>query len=204
MSKGPKRLASFACAAIILFSLSIFGTVAETLPPEVSVKNTPLDGSPQKRAFNDALNRMGFKTRHPESDDMSLFYTDVGGYKLTMDRFSYALKAQSSECKRISAYADADFKGHCQAILVAGMNNFSKMKNDNKISDLAKRTALGQATYGGLIDFDHAARLAFMHSKICQQQGNRGYVPMDTLAVPCSGMGDVLDAGVAERLGLIN
>lgn len=48
--------------------------------------------------------------------------------------------------------------------------DFANMNNDPNIPALTKQTALGEAMYGGSINFGHAARLARMHYKVCGQQ----------------------------------
>lgn len=189
---------------LILFSFSLIGSVsAEVNLPEVALKKAPLSGSENEKLFNNAINQMSFVTKYPKSDDLKLVYTNIGGYKLTMDRFIYAIKSQFNECKRISAYSNTDISNQCRYIIASSIDNFSKMKNDAEISDVTKRSALYEASRGGFIDFDHAARLAFMHKKMCEEKNNKGYVQLDRLAVPCGAKGDSIDAEVARGIGMI-
>lgn len=172
--------------------------------PEVPIdKADEMEGG-RRNEFKHALNQLNFVTRDPQSDDMNKIYINVGSFKLTMTRFLLAVKSQMTECKRASAYAEVDYKKICEPSITKELMDFANMNNDPNIPALTKQTALGEAMYGGSINFGHAARLAIMHYKLCGQQKNSGYVLMDTAAVPCSGKGDVLSGYVADKLGVIN
>ncbi|WP_240820723.1 hypothetical protein [Klebsiella michiganensis] len=172
--------------------------------PEVPIdKADEMEGG-RRNGFKHALNQLNFVTRDPQSDDMNKIYINVGSFKLTMTRFLLAVKSQMTECKRASAYAEVDYKKICEPSITKELMDFANMNNDPNIPALTKQTALGEAMYGGSINFGHAARLAIMHYKLCGQQKNSGYVLMDTAAVPCSGKGDVLSGYVADKLGVIN
>ncbi|HFI6182045.1 TPA: hypothetical protein ACGRUK_004297, partial [Escherichia coli] len=83
------------------------------------------------------------------------------------------------------------------------LNDFSSVLKSHNIPDKTKYTALSEASFDSYIDFEHAARLAKMHTSLCQQKGNKGYVEMVTVAAPCSGNGDVYNIDAARKMGLL-
>lgn len=172
--------------------------------PEVPIKKVDEIEGGRRSPLSHALNQLNFVTRDPQTSDTDKIYINVGSFKLTMTRFLLAVKSQMTECKRASAYADVDYKKICEPSITQELMEFADMNNDPSIPALTKQTALGEAMYGGLINFGHAARLARMHYKVCSQQQNSGYVLMDTTAVPCSGRGDVLSGYAADKLGVID
>lgn len=150
-----------------------------------------------------ALNSLDFVTRFPESQTADNVYVKVGGYDLTLDRIQIAILGYSNECKRVSAYNNTDYKNLCVSNLSQALKEFSSMLKNKNIPDKTKSTALGQASYRNYIDFAHAARLAKMHARLCQQKANQGYVEMVTVAAPCSGQGDVYNIYAARKMGFI-
>ncbi|WP_431626196.1 hypothetical protein [Enterobacter asburiae] len=164
----------------------------EASHPEVEVEKLDVDSSNSSgNELSRALNNLGFVTRYPNSQNMDNVYVKVGGYHLTMRRVQIAITGYAEECKRASAYDNANYKNICMSNLTKALNDFSGMLKINSIPDKTKYTALSEASFDSYIDFEHAARLAKMHASICQQKGNKGYVEMVTLAAPCSGRGDV-------------
>ncbi|CAI1594371.1 hypothetical protein [Serratia fonticola] len=154
-------------------------------------------------ALRSAFNSMPFVTRIPNTTDPKQVYAKIGEYKLTLYQIEISIKEQMTECRRISAYSGQDFDAPCFNQVGKGLSNFSSIIKNKSIPDLTKKAALGEATFGRIIDFDHAARLAKMHQGMCSQKNNIGYAAMITVAVPCSGSGDVLSMSVAERTGLL-
>ncbi|WP_260514576.1 hypothetical protein [Serratia fonticola] len=150
-----------------------------------------------------ALNSLDFVTRFPESQTIDNVYVKVGSYNLTLDRIQFAISGYSDECRRASAYNNANYKNICVSRLAQALKEFSSMLKNKNIPDKTKSTALGQASYRNYIDFAHAARLAKMHARLCQQKANQGYVEMVTVAVPCSGRGDVYNIYAARKMGFI-
>ncbi|EFL9897473.1 hypothetical protein EK62_004743 [Escherichia coli] len=176
----------------------------EASHPEVEVEKLDVDSSNSSgNELSRALNNLGFVTRYPNSQNMDNVYVKVGGYHLTMRRVQIAITGYAEECKRASAYDNANYKNICMSNLTKALNDFSGMLKINNIPDKTKYTALSEASFDSYIDFEHAARLAKMHASICQQKGNKGYVEMVTLAAPCSGRGDVYNIEAARKMGLL-
>ncbi|EHU9076708.1 hypothetical protein KZT24_001836 [Escherichia coli] len=176
----------------------------EASHPEVEVEKLDVDSSSSSgNELSRALNNLGFVTRYPNSQNMDNVYVKVGGYHLTMRRVQIAITGYAEECKRASAYDNANYKNICISNLTKALNDFSGMLKINSIPDKTKYTALSEASFDSYIDFEHAARLAKMHASICQQKGNKGYVEMVTLAAPCSGRGDVYNIEAARKMGLL-
>ena len=176
----------------------------EASHPEVEVEKLDVDSSNSSgNELSRALNNLGFVTRYPNSQNMDNVYVKVGGYHLTMRRVQIAITGYAEECKRASAYDNANYKNICISNLTKALNDFSGMLKINSIPDKTKYTALSEASFDSYIDFEHAARLAKMHASICQQKGNKGYVEMVTLAAPCSGRGDVYNIEAARKMGLL-
>lgn len=177
----------------------------EATHPEVRVENLgdELTGENLKPLRN-AYNSIPFVTRSPGTTDPRQVYTFVGDYKLNLQLVNASVLSQISDCKRISAYAEINVGRACFNQIANDLSMFATVLKDKGISDLAKKSALRDATYGTKIDFGHAARLAKMHATICKEQGNVGYVEMSTIAVPCSGSGDVIRSRSATKMGLIN
>lgn len=160
----------------------------ESSHPEVEVGKIDVGAlSTNEKKLAVAINRLGFVTRYPENQTIDNVYVKVGGYNLTIRRFQIAIEKYSDDCKRISAYNNSDYKKECVSSLVSGIDNFSTVLNDKKIPDKTKMAALREASFSNYIDFEHAARLARMHFKLCKQKGDVGYVDMVTVSVPCSG-----------------
>lgn len=155
-------------------------------PVEVEVKGLGNGISKEKSAsLRAALNNFPFWTAHPGTDDPSKIYAHVGDYKLTLQRIMISLGEQANQCKRISAYSGHDVKRPCYDSIAQGLNDFASVLKDNSTPALTKKGALIDATFGNLIDFEHAARLASMHNKICAQQDNKGYATLVTISAPC-------------------
>jgi hypothetical protein len=173
--------------------------------PEVEVEFTDIHAiSSAEKKFAKTINGLGFVTRYPKAQSVDNVYVKVGNYKLTMKRIQIALKSYADECKRISAYNDSDFKGACISSLTKAINNFSDMVNNEGIPAKTKSTALSEASFDyNYIDFEHSARLARMHTELCQKQDNKGYVAMITVAAPCGGQGDVYNIYAARKMGLL-
>lgn len=160
--------------------------VFERTHPEVEVKKIDVgSGNSSENKLSLAINNLQFVTRHPEEQTPDNIYVKIGGYNLTARALQRSLSGYAEECKRVSAYNNADYKNLCVSHLAASLNDFSAMIKNKDIPDKTKVAALHDATYGGYIDFEHAARLASMHTKLCMQQGNVGYVHMVTIAAPC-------------------
>lgn len=160
----------------------------ERTHPEVEVKKIDVGSSnsaENKLAL--AINKLQFVTRHPEGQTPDNIYVKVGGYNLTARVFQRSLLEYADQCKKVSAYNNADYKNICVSNLAASLNDFSAMIKNKDIPDKTKVAALSEATYGSYIDFEHAARLALMHTRLCKQQGGVGYVNMVTIAAPCGG-----------------
>jgi len=167
---------------------------------QVTSENTP------ENNLGIALNNLGLVTRHPDSPTSNDIYVKVGDYELTLKRIQLAITGYADECKRVSAYSNFNYsvyKATCVSDLSQSLNDFSNMLKDKSIPDKTKSTALGEASYDSEINFEHAARLAYMHTKLCKQQGNRGYVAMVTVAAPCGGQGDVLNISTARKIGAL-
>lgn len=169
----------------------------EVLYPPLDISN--LSGNEARIAT--VLNELGFVTRFPETQDANQVYVKVGGYHLTLKNIEISIIEQTDECKRISAYTGSNVGSYCLKNILSGLSDFAKIIKNNKITGIAKEAALGDATFGGYIDFEHAARLAKMHHELCAQKSNTGYVAMSTVAVPCSGNGDVLTIDAARKVG---
>ncbi|EAA5844379.1 hypothetical protein AAIL03_004420 [Salmonella enterica] len=155
------------------------------------------------KSLRNSFNKIVFVTRYPDTDNPKQVYTYVGSYKLSLDQITRSITSYFDDCKKISAYSGADYNKVCFDSVSEDLSLFADIINDQKIPDLTKSTSLGQSTYGYKIDFGHAARLARMHFKMCQDQNNKGYVEMVTVAVPCSGHGDVLNSWSARKIGAI-
>ncbi|MCI1676641.1 MAG: hypothetical protein LKK36_06280 [Ewingella americana] len=156
--------------------------------PEVAVaKETVSTGTASGDNLFRAMQSLDFVTRNPESSTPDNVYVNVGTAKLTGRMVQVAIQSYMGYCKKISAYNNTNYKEECMSSLATGLNDFSAMVKDKNIPDSTKNAALGEASYRGYIDFEHAARLAVMHTKLCQQQGNKGYVSMVTIAAPCKG-----------------
>ncbi|HIE1445568.1 TPA: hypothetical protein ACXJF2_000461 [Serratia marcescens] len=172
--------------------------------PEVQVTGIgDLVYSGKAAALRNAINRVPFVTRAPNTPDTRQIYVKVGGVKLTLSQIDISIREQLTDCQRISAYSGLDIDSPCLNLISKGVLNFSAVIENRSIPDLTKRTALGEATFGRVIDFDHAARLAKMHYEMCSRKNNAGYVAMVTVAVPCNGRGDVLYISAAEKAGLL-
>ncbi|HCD8182452.1 TPA: hypothetical protein ACTV5X_004595 [Enterobacter roggenkampii] len=172
--------------------------------PEVKIADLPVDDKTSAgRALQKAANDIGFVTRFPESKTPDNVYVRVGSYNLTLRTFLVSIQRYSEDCKRASAYTNVNYDNACTSALAESLSNFASMIKDDSIPNLTKSTALREAMYGDYIEFDHAARLAKMHTTICSKQGGKGYAEMMTLAVPCSGKGDVLYSHRARQMGLI-
>lgn len=172
--------------------------------PEVPVTGIgDLAYSEKFPALRTTLNGMPFVTRSPHTTVPRQIYVKVGGYGLTLSQIDLSIKEQLTECQRMSAYSGVDIENPCLNQVAKGLSNFTAVIKDNNIPDLTKRTALNEATFGRVIDFDHAARLAKMHQEMCSRKNNSGYTAMVTVAAPCSGRGDVLYISAAERAGLL-
>ncbi|MBP1132612.1 phage gpG-like protein [Serratia sp. PL17] len=154
-------------------------------------------------ALRKAFNSMPFVTRTPNSTDPRQVYAKIGKYKLTLNQVEISTKELLTECQRVSAYTGLEIENPCFNQVGNGLSNFASIIKNKSIPDLTKNTALGEATFGRIIDFDHAARLAKMHQEMCSRKNNSGYAAMVTVAVPCSGHGDVLYISVAEKAGLL-
>lgn len=154
--------------------------------PEVPVAGIGnLVYSEKSPAFRKALNSMPFVTRAPGTNDLSQIYAKVGRYHLTLSQVMISIKEQLMECRRISAYSGYDLENLCSNQISNGISAFVKAIKDKNTPDMTKKAALGEAKFGGYIDFEHAARLMVMHNKLCEQQGNMGYVTMVTVDAPC-------------------
>ncbi len=176
----------------------------EASHPEVAIAKGDIGPSSSTDAkFAAAMNNLGFVTRYPGAQTLDNVYVKVGTYKLTANSFQMAVAEYADECKRASAYSGKNYRNACISTLTSGLNNFSAMLKNKNIPDITKSVALGEASFGKSIDFEHAARLAKMHFKLCQQKGNQGYVEMVTLAVPCDGSADVLDIHTARKMGFL-
>ncbi len=160
------------------------------------------DGGKQYQLI-EAFNMINLVTRYPETQDMEQVYVKIGGYQLTLKRIYLSLQEQENDCKRAVAYTGDNINDICLKQIGSGFYNFAKMIKNPNIPNLTKNSAIGEATFGNIIAFDHAARLANMHSTLCNQQRNNGYVAMVTVAVPCGGSGDVLNISAAEKMGLL-
>lgn len=176
----------------------------ESSHPEVEIgkMNVGAANSPENE-LGRAMNNLGFVTRYPGEQTIDNVYVKVGSYTLSVRRIQIAIKSYADECKRASAYNNSDYKNICISSLASSLNDFSDMLKNKNIPDKTKATALNEASYDTYIDFEHAARLANMHTKLCQQQGNQGYVEMVTVAPPCGGRGDVLNISAARQMGLL-
>lgn len=153
-------------------------------------------------ALRDAYNSIPFVTRYPGTTDPSKVYAYVGDYKLTLQLVNSSVLTQISDCKRISAYADVNINRACFNQIGNDLGLFASVIKDESITGMAKKAALRDSTYGTKIDFGHAARLAKMHSTLCQKQGGKGYIEMSTVAVPCGSSGDVINSRSAGKWGL--
>lgn len=154
--------------------------------PEVPVTGIGnLVYSEKAPALRAAINSIPFVTRSPGTNDLSQIYAKVGGYHLTPSQVMISIKEQLMECRRISAYSGYDLDKICSNQISNGVSAFVKAIKDKSTPDMTKSAALGEAKFGGYIDFEHAARLMIMHNKLCEQQGNTGYVTMVTVAAPC-------------------
>lgn len=176
----------------------------EASHPEVSIGKIDVSqslGSGRELAV--AMNSLDFVTRYPGAQTLDNVYVKVGSYELTLRRLQIAVAGYADECKRISAYNNTDYKDKCLHALSVGVKEFSGMLKNANIPNKTKVTALEQASYGSYIDFEHAARLASMHFKLCKQKSDQGYVEMATVAAPCSGHGDVLNLYAARRAGVL-
>jgi hypothetical protein len=137
------------------------------------------------KSLRDAFNSLSFVTRYPDTSDMQQVYVKVGDVNLTLKRIKISLDEQLKECQRISTYSGYDIENQCLNQVGRGLSNFAMVLKDPNTPDLTKKAALGEASFGNYIDFDHAARLAVMHNEMCKKQGNNGYVEMVTVAAPC-------------------
>ncbi|MEN4715866.1 hypothetical protein [Pantoea agglomerans] len=153
--------------------------------------------------FGTALNNLGFVTRYPNKQTSDNVYLKVGSNDLTLRRFQIALEEYAKECRRVSAYNNTDYTNLCISNLTKALNDFSIVLKNRRIPNKTKAVALDEATFGNFIDFEHAAKLAIMHTKLCQQQGSQGYVGMLSVAAPCNGRGDVYSIVAAEKMGLL-
>ncbi|WP_447869929.1 hypothetical protein [Serratia fonticola] len=172
--------------------------------PEVVVTGIgDLVYSEKAPALRTALNSMPFVTRSPNTTDPRQIYAKVGGYRLTLSQIEVSIKEQLTECQRISAYSGLDIENPCFNQVGKGISNFSAVIKNKSIPDLTKKTALSEATFGRIIDFDHAARLAKMHQEMCSRKNNSGYAAMINVAAPCSGRGDILYISLAEKAGFL-
>ncbi|MEN0630632.1 hypothetical protein AAIG33_24965 [Phytobacter ursingii] len=160
----------------------------EASHPEVLAKKKDFDAnSPAEKSLKNALYSFEFVTRYPENQTGENVYVHVGRSVLTAKMVSNSIVAYMEHCKRVSAYTDENYKDACMIVLAKGISDFTTMLKDEKIPGLTKQAALSDASYGNFIDFEHAARLARMHTSLCKQQGDKGYVTMITTAAPCAG-----------------
>lgn len=158
----------------------------ESSHPEVGVTGIGEAFKGEKaKSLRDAFNSMPFVTRYPDTSDLKQVYVKVGDVNLTLERIEMSLKEQLKECQRISAYSGYDIDTECANQVGRGLSNFATVLKDRDTPGLTKKAALGEATFGRYIDFDHAARLVVMHNEMCKKQGNDGYVEMVTVAAPC-------------------
>ncbi|MCW6609152.1 hypothetical protein [Yersinia ruckeri] len=154
--------------------------------PEVEITGLGQMFSNTKLAsLREPFDSMKFLTRYPDTKDMQKLYVKVGNHDLPLSRILISIKEQVIECQRVSAYLDHDIESQCISQSVRGLTNFAQMINDLGTPALTKKAALGEATIGNVIYFDHAARLMRMHNKMCNKQNDDGYVNMVTVAVPC-------------------
>ncbi|WP_044042333.1 hypothetical protein [Pantoea ananatis] len=156
--------------------------------PEVLVNKEKFGtGSSTGDDLKNALYSFDFVTRYPSATTADNAYVHVGRALLTARAVSNSITAYMAQCNRVSAYTGDNYKQTCTSVLAKGINDFTSVLKDRKIPALTKQAALSEATFGDLIDFEHAARLARMHTSLCEQQGNKGYVSMVTISAPCSG-----------------
>lgn len=176
----------------------------EVSHPEVEIAKASVGSkSSTENKFTTAMNSLDFVTRYPGEQTLDNVYVKVGRYNLTVRRFQIAVAEYFNECKRASAYNGTNYNDACISILASGLNNFSAMLKNENIPDKTKSTALSEASIGNYIDFEHAARLAKMHFKLCQQKGKQGYIEMVTVAAPCNGRSDVLNIYAARKMGFL-
>ncbi|MCO7512720.1 hypothetical protein NJH77_26105 [Serratia fonticola] len=176
----------------------------EASHPEVAISKMNIGSTSfMENQFSAALNSFDFVTRYPEAQTLDNVYVKVGTYNLSAMQIQMAIAGYAYECERISAYNSTDYKKACLSSLIRALNDFSAVLKNKNIPDKTKSTALGQASHRNYIDFAHAARLAKMHARLCQQKANQGYVEMVTVAAPCSGQGDVYNIYAARKMGLI-
>lgn len=172
--------------------------------PEVPIPKMAVKAQSQaERDLQTALNEMRFVTRYPGTQDTSKIYMKLGNYQLPLWRIELAITEYANDCKRVSAYSGQDYKNLCISNLARGLADFSKMSQNSEIPDKTKVAALNESSYNSYINFNHAAKLAVMHAKLCRNKGNVGYVAMVAVAAPCSGRGDIYNIGAARRAGLL-
>lgn len=169
----------------------------EVLVPKIEVKSST------NEQLASAINSLDFVTRFPNDQTLDNVYVKVGGFPLTLRRFQLSIKQFADECQRVSAYNNADYKRLCAYSLTNGLQDFASVIKNPSIPDKTKSSALSEASYGSYIDFEHAAKLAQMHFKLCENNHNKGYVEMVTVAVPCDGKSDVLNIYAARKIGVI-
>jgi len=132
-----------------------------------------------------ALNEIDFVTRYPGTTDPTKVYVKVGDYQLTVESFQRAIYRYAEDCRRVSAYSGNNYKEECTTIMAQDISAFAKMIKSEDIPSKTKSAALREASYRDYIDFGHAAKLARMHTELCSQKGNKGYVTMERLSAPC-------------------
>jgi len=154
--------------------------------PEVPVENMALDKETVAgTSLSKALNEIDFVTRYPGTTDPRKVYVKVGDYQLTAESFQRAIYRYAEDCRRASAYSGNNYKEECITIMSQDISAFAKMIKNEDIPSKTKSAALREASYRDYIDFGHAAKLARMHTELCSQQGNKGYVTMERLSAPC-------------------
>lgn len=154
--------------------------------PEVPIEKMALDKkSVAGTSLSKALNEMDFVTRYPGTTDPRKVYVKVGDYQLTAESFQRAISKYVEDCRRASAYSGNNYKEECITIISQDISAFAKMTKNEDIPSKTKSAALREASYRDYIDFGHAAKLARMHTELCLQQGNKGYVTMERLSAPC-------------------
>lgn len=131
----------------------------EASHPEVEVSGVGEAFKDEKaKSLHDAFNSMPFVTRYPGTTDMQQVYVKVGDVSLTLKRIEISIEEQFNECQRISAYSGYDIETQCLNQIGRGLSNFATVLKDPNTPALTKKAALGEATFGNYIDFDHAAR----------------------------------------------
>lgn len=150
-------------------------------------------------AIKQALGTFQVYTRESE-DNLSAAY--VKGLPMNAANLLGLVEAAKEDCQREAAYS-GDNEATCMAKVSNDITLLASVANDSNIPGLTKSSAISEAHKGGYFDFGHAARLAKMHYSLCTKKGNEGYVAMNTIAVPCSGTGEILRLKEARNKGLL-